>query len=45
MGVDLKAPNPNTLVTDEAHSQFCVGVGFNNIYERYQLLWLSGTKK
>ena len=29
----------HTLVTDEAHSQLCVGVGFNNIYKKYRLLW------
>ena len=35
----------HTLVTNEAHSQLCVGVGLNDIYERYRLLWLSGTEK
>ena len=32
----------------EAHSHSiyeCMGVGLNDIYERYRLLWLSGTKK
>ena len=31
--------------TSEAHSQLCMGVGINNIYDKYRLLWLSGTKK
>ena len=35
----------HTLVTNEAHSQLCVGVGLNNIYERYRLLWQSWTRR